>query len=275
MATPYRTDRQIEQEYANAYAKYKAAQEAQANRQKARKDSEYDDTQRQGYVNYMQTKKDMPGYLANLGILGGGSETTALRADTNYQNAHQSVEKRRNADKTAIDNTLTDTLNQYKMVADENMRKEKQQENQLRIAYAAEQRRLAEERFAKTISGYGTVASIDAEIAAIKARNIPGEWSMKYPYLMARRNEIITKAAEAAAASGGGGGGGYRSTGGSGYTTTTSDSGSISTEDAINYARSVLKGFASGGSPSKKPNNKSKNKSSKKYPPTNMYKKRW
>lgn len=215
MATPYRTDAQIEKAYNDLYRSYQATQQAQADRQKAQKDTEYDDTQRQGYVNYMNTKKDMPGYLANLGVLGGGSETTALRADTNYQNAHQGVEKRRNADRTAIDNTLKDTLNQYKMVADENMRKEMQQENQLRIAYEKEQQRLEEERFAKTVSGYDNIGEIDAFLKYIQTSGV-APW--RADYLRARRAELVNEqqlAARQAAASAG------RSSSSSGGGTTT------------------------------------------------------
>lgn len=219
MATPYRTDAQIEKAYNDLYRRYQATQQEQADRQKAQKDTEYDDMQRQGYVNYMNTKKDMPGYLANLGVLGGGSETTALRADTNYQNAHQSVEKKRNADRTAIDNTLKDTLNQYKMVADENMRKEMQQENQLRIAYAKEQQRLEEERFAKTVSGYDNINEIDKFLAYIKRSGV-APW--RAAYLRARRAELVEKQkAEAAAKASYSSGSSYKSSGGGGTTTKT------------------------------------------------------
>jgi hypothetical protein len=265
MASPYRTDAQIEKEYLDAYARYKAAQQGQADRQKAQKDTEYDDTQRQGYVNYMQNKKDIPGYLANLGIAGGGTETTALRADTNYQNAHQSVEKKRNADKTAIDNSLRDTLNQYKMVADENMRKEKQQENQLRIAYAKEQQRLEEERFAKTVSGYNDIGEIDRFLEYIRTSGV-APW--RADYLRARRAELMEKQA-LAAASGGSSGGSSRSSGGSrGASTTTSNTGGTDTSAAIAAARAAL---ASWGSSSTKSSGKStKSKSKPKWPSSSL-----
>lgn len=237
MANPYRTDAQIENEYAKAYSKYQATQQAQANRQKAQKDAEYDGTQRQGYINYMQTKKDMPGYLANLGIMGGGSETSALRSETNYQNAHQAVEKKRNTDKTAIDNTLTDTLNQYKMVADENMRKEQQAETQLRVAYAKEQQRLEEERFAKTISGYNSIGEIDKFLAYIKSSGVAA-W--REPYLRARRAELVEKQkAEAAATYSSGGGSSYGSSGGGSYSTST-----IEESTSANNGKGVVSGIA-------------------------------
>lgn len=237
MATPYRTDAQIENEYAKAYAKYQATQQAQADRQKAQKDTEYDDTQRQGYVNYMNTKKDMPGYLANLGVLGGGSETTALRADTNYQNAHQGVEKRRNADRTAIDNTLKDTLNQYKMVADENMRKEMQQENQLRIAYEKEQQRLEEERFAKTVSGYDNIGEIDAFLKYIKTSGV-APW--RADYLRARRAELVKEQQLASASIASSSGGTSKSIGGGGGSTTTTSTPAMTKAQAVGEVQSIL-----------------------------------
>ena len=54
-----------------------------------------DAAQQNAYVSYMNGKKDLNDTLARQGITGGGSETTNLKADTDYQNNRGSIESLR------------------------------------------------------------------------------------------------------------------------------------------------------------------------------------
>lgn len=204
MATnPYKTDAEIQNEYAKAYDAYAKTQQAQADRSKAQIGSQYDNSQKANYINYMQAQKEMPETLARLGVSGGASETSALRAKTNYENNYQNLERQRNADLTSINNALTDTLNTYKMTADENMRNEIAQARMNRANWEQAQQEQEENRFAKTISGYNSISTIDNLINSIEKSGV-ATW--RVPYLRARRAELMAS---------GGSGSSYYSSGGS------------------------------------------------------------
>lgn len=209
---PYLTEQQIRDKYAQQYADYEKQRNAEAERARAQTNSQYDANQRQNYINYMQTQKDLPEQMARMGITGGASETSALRSRTNYENNFNNTERSRGADINKINTTLADTLNTYKMTADANMNDEIAQNAQLRAQYEKQLQQEAEQRFANTISGYDSISGIDAEIAKIQKSGVD-LW--KIDYLRARRAELA--AAEAAAYSGGGGGGYSYSGGGGGY----------------------------------------------------------
>ena len=185
---PFKTDAEIQSEYSKAYDAYAKTQQAQADRNKAQIEGKYDDSQRQNYINYMMGQKDLPEQLARLGVTGGASETSALRARTNYENNFQNLEKQRNSDISSINNTLADILNTYKMTADENMRNEIANARLNRANWEQAQQEQEENRFAKTISGYDNINTIDSLINNITKTGV-ATW--RIPYLRARRAELV------------------------------------------------------------------------------------
>lgn len=246
MANPYRTDAEIKQGYNKQYNQYKNTMTEQADRQKADVNSKYDSSQRNNYVQYMMNKKDLPEQMAKLGISGGASETSALRQNTNYENNYNNLERGRNSDIAGIDNSLRDTLNAYKMTADENMRNELAQERTNRANWKQAQQEQREDRYAKTISGFNNVANIDKIMKNIKKG---GKDLWRIPYLRARRAELLQ-------AQGGSGGGGssssrtvYRNGGGGGggkTPTTKLTKEQQAKRDLITQAQQGKKGFARG-----------------------------
>ena len=207
-AVPYLTEQQIRDNYAKALADYTNQRNAEADRARAETNTNYDNTQRQNYVQYMQNRRDLPEQMARMGISGGGaSETSALRAQTNYENLYNNTERSRNSDIGKINNTLADTLNTYRMTADANMNDEIAQNQQLRANYEKQLQQEAEQRFANTISGYDNISQIDKLMSQISKSGVD---TWRIPYLRARRAELAAALAEQqAASSGGGGGGGY------------------------------------------------------------------
>lgn len=202
---PYLTEQQIRNNYAKALSDYTNQRNAEADRARTQVNNQYDNAQRQNYVNYMQNRRDLPEQMARMGVTGGASETSALRAQTNYENNFNNAERSRGTEIGNINNTLADTLNTYRMTADQNMNDEIAQNRQLRANYEKQLQQENEQRFANTISGYDNIAGIDNLIASI---NKSGVDTWRIPYLRARRAELVA-AQQAAVASGGGGGGYY------------------------------------------------------------------
>ena len=230
---PYLTEQQIRNNYAKALADYTNQRNTEAERERTSANSGFNDTQRQNYVQYMQNKKDLPEQLARMGVTGGASETSALRAQTNYENNFNNVEKARNARIGEINNKLADMLSTYRMTADQNMNDEIAQNRQLRAQYEKQLQQEAEQRFANTISGYDSISGIDSEIAKI---NRSGVDTWRIPYLRARRAELVA-AQQAAVSSGGGGGYSYGSSSGSSSGGGGSSSSGITREQAIQAVR--------------------------------------
>lgn len=259
---PYLTEQQVRDKYAKALADYTKQRNTEADRERASVNSNYDNTQRQNYVQYMENRRDLPEQMARMGISGGGaSETSALRAQTNYENLYNNTERSRNSDIGKINNALSDQLNTYRMTADQNMNDEIAQNRQLRANYEKQLQQEAEQRFANTISGYDSISGIDSEIARISRSGVD-LW--RIPYLRARRAELA--AAQAAAYSGGGGGGGgysgyyYNGGGGGGGDTPTSPTYGDYVSAARNYLSNrggLFKGSSSGSSSKSSSNSKS------------------
>lgn len=218
---PYLTEQQIRDKYAQQYADYEKQRNAEADRAKAEAKSAYDSSQRQNYINYMQSNRNLPEQMARLGLTGGASETSAIRNQTNYENNRNYAQRNYNTNLSNINNTLADTLNTYKMTADANMNDEIAQNAQLRAQYEKQLQQEAEQRFMNTISGYDSISGIDAEINKIQKSGVD-LW--KIEYLRARRAELV--AAQNASYSSGGGSGYYYSGSGSGSGNNNSSSGS-------------------------------------------------
>jgi hypothetical protein len=216
-SVPYLTEDQIRKNYAKAFSDYSKQRNTEANRAIAKTNTQYDTAQRGNYINYMQNQRELPEQLAAQGITGGASETSLLRARTNYENNYNNTERSRGADIGAIRSNLADALNTYRMTADQNMNDEIAQNRQLRANYEHQLQQEAEQRFANTISGYNSISGINKLIDRIKKT---GKDTWRIGYLRARRTELINeqKAEEEAAAahSSSGGGGGYSYSGGGG-----------------------------------------------------------
>ena len=259
-AVPYRTEQEIRNQYAKALADYTNQRNAEADRERASVNSNYDNTQRANYVQYMQNKRDLPEQMARLGVGGSGaSETSALRAQTNYENLYNNTERSRSADIGKINNTLADTLNTYRMTADANMNDEIAQNQQLRANYEKQLQQEAEQRFANTISGYDNISQIDKLMSQISKSGVD---TWRIPYLRARRAELAAALAEQqAAASSGGGGYSYRYSGGGAdddtpvynnnidYSNVAANAGRFTS--SLASARAKLNSFGRGGSTKK------------------------
>ena len=234
---PYLTEQQIRDKYAQQLTDYTNQRTAEANRAKAEAEASYNTGQRQNYINYMQSQKSLPEDMARLGITGGASETSALRNKTNYENNFNNAKRTYDTNVNNINNTLADTLNTYRMTADQAMNEEIAQNAQLRAQYEKQLQQEAEQRFANTISGYDSISGIDKEIEKIKKSGVD-LW--KIEYLRARRAEL------AAAYSGGGGGYSY-SGGGGGYTYTDNSGGGGGGDNAAATRQAVANYFSNGG----------------------------
>lgn len=242
---PYLTEQQIRNNYAKALTDYTNQRNAEADRARTQVNSNFDNTQRQNYVQYMQNQRELPEQLARMGVTGGASETSALRARTNYENNFNNTERSRGTEIGNINNALADQLNTYRMTADQNMNDEIAQNRQLRANYEKQLQQEAEQRFANTISGYDSISGIDSEIAKISKSGVD---TWRIPYLRARRAELV---AAGLVASGGSYGGGY--SGYSGYTYSNNDSGDggstgITREQAMDAVRARLGATGSGSS---------------------------
>ena len=260
-AVPYLTEQQVRDKYAKALTDYTNQRNAEADRARATVNNDVNNTQRQNYVQYMENKRDLPQMLARQGITGGASETSALRAQTNYENLYNNAENTRSARLGEINNNLADNLNTYRMTADQNMNDEIAQNRQLRANYEKQLQQEAEQRFANTISGYDSISGIDSEIARISRSGVD---TWRIPYLRARRAELAAALAEQQAASSGGGGGGgysYRYNGGGGgggdtpvntnidYNNVAANAGRVTS--SLASTRAKLNSFGRGGSTKK------------------------
>ena len=144
-----------------------------------------DAQQKQAYINYMRGNKNLATGLSQQGIAGGGSESALLGAGVGYQNTLNTIGSQRAT--TLADIQKDATANQ---LAAQAQKTEWDQAEQVK----------EEERFANTVTGYDTLASVEN---AIDAATASGDlW--KIPYLKAQRaslKEIAKQEAEAAAAS--------------------------------------------------------------------------
>lgn len=208
MATPkvtFKTDDDVRKQYAGYYTDYEKGQNKQANQQRADVNKNYDSAQRDNYVSYMMNKRELPAQLASLGVTGGGSETAAIRSQTNYENNRNLTERGRNADLKSISDALANNLNSYRQQNNLAMQEALEANRNARNAYYQQLQDQEENRFANTISGWNSVGAIDNEIARLQKS---GADPWKIPYLRAQRAALLQQAA-ASSYSGGGGGGYY------------------------------------------------------------------
>ena len=194
---------------------YNAEQQRLANQQRATIGGQYDKQQNQNYINYMMNQRDLPGQLARLGITGGASESSQLRANTNYENIKNNTESERNSALNNITNTMNNNLAQYRLSAASDLRNKLYTNEQQRLAAAQKlkeqqqarsdakkQRRY--ERYRDTIRRFDTIGKVDKAIAKAKKTKQP---SWKIQLLRAQKADLVKLAKEEAKSSGGSGGG--------------------------------------------------------------------
>lgn len=112
------------QPYIDLYNNYKAEQtavrdayrrqlEADRDNALAKSNAEYDNTAKQNYINYMQTRKSLPEQLNALGIRGGASESSLIRMGSNYGSNVASNEASRNTALAALRQQYADKMAAY------------------------------------------------------------------------------------------------------------------------------------------------------------------
>ena len=170
------------------------------------------DTQRQAYIGRMQQQKDIPNQLRQMGISGGGSETTLLGAETNYQNRRALNEKSASARRSEIDRS-----------ADEDLRilKSTHTDRRLALQQQADQEEL--DTYKGTLARFGSLDAINKEIRRLRKL---GRDDL-IPYAQLQKQAIIDKEKSASATSSSSGG---SSGGSSSRSSTRSSSRSSSTK---------------------------------------------
>ena len=152
---------------------------------------ELTDTQRQAYIGRMQQQKDIPNQLRQLGISGGGSETTLLGAETNYQNRRTLNEKSASARRSDIDRSAEEDLRILKST---------HTDRRLALQQQADQEEL--DTYKGTLARFGSVEKINKEIRRLRkiGRND------LIPYAQLQKQAIIDKEKSASATSSSSGG---------------------------------------------------------------------
>lgn len=187
---------------------------ARTNADKAIATAEADklNAQRQAYISRMQQKKDIPDQLRQMGIVGGGSETTLLGADTNYQNRRSYNERSAGKRKSEIESGYSDNV--ATLTLDYNDRKRQTE---------AERQAAEVSTYRATLERFGSEKAINNEIKRLKAA---GRDDL-LPYAQLQRRAILDEQKSSSGSSGGSSGGSssvssVSSSGGSSTKTTTS-----------------------------------------------------
>lgn len=181
---------------------------------------ELTDTQRQAYIGRMQQQKDIPNQLRQMGISGGGSETTLLGAETNYQNRRALNEKSAMARRSEIDRS-----------ADEDLRILKSTHTDRRLALQQQAYQQELDTYKGTLARFGSLDAINKEIRRL--RKIGRDDLI--PYAQLQKQAIIDKEKSASAKSSSSGG----SSGGS-----ASRSSTVSSTKPISKPKTFWEKFA-------------------------------
>jgi len=115
-----RTPEAINKRYDDQYAAEKARQEGVAASQIQAANADADRVQNANYINYMMAQKAMPEQLARLGVNGGASESSLIRANTNYATMRGRAETDRANQISKINSNLSNGLAEYKATSDKN-----------------------------------------------------------------------------------------------------------------------------------------------------------
>lgn len=130
--------------FMNAYSRYETDRKAQMDNTTAQLDktlalnnattnSNYDNSARQAYTDYMRKQKALPSQLQSLGVRGGATESGLLNLYNNYGISHAANEQQRNADLTTNQNNRDDAYNTayQAYLSDLNEQKQKAISNQI------------------------------------------------------------------------------------------------------------------------------------------------
>lgn len=193
-AVPYETDEQIRARYTQQLNDYDAQKRAEAERLRRQYNSQFNNAQRDNYIQYMQGHRELGEQLGRQGITGGMSETANLRDRLNYENRYAGMEGQRQSALQGVDNDYADALYNYRTQADANMNTELAENRQLRSEYEQKLQQQNEERFVNTLGAYDTPAKVEAAKRDAIAK---GE-TWKIPYLN-QQGTTLRQQAEATA----------------------------------------------------------------------------
>lgn len=191
----------------------------------AKVNAELTDTQRQAYIGRMQQQKDIPNQLRQMGISGGGSETTLLGAETNYQNRRALNEKSAMARRSEIDRSVDEDLRILKST---------HTDRRLALQQQADQEEL--DTYKGTLARFGSLDEINKEIRRLRKL---GRYDL-IPYAQLQKQAIIDKEKSASATSGSSGG----SSGGSASRSSTVSSTKSSSEPSKHRRETFWEKFA-------------------------------
>lgn len=155
---------------------YAAQQQAIADRNKASIDSQYDNSEKNAYINYMLGKKSQKGQLSKLGVTGGGAESVALGGQLGYENTLGNLASQRIGDKTSVDNAYADAIADYNLSQDAQYQQDYLDEQdkwdaKIETQKAAEEAKVEKEQnsWITNIDQYNTAAACKAEIKKIES----------------------------------------------------------------------------------------------------------
>lgn len=262
--------------YMDAYSQYETDRTNQLNTSKENLDktleqnnattnSNYDNSARQAYVDYMRKQKALPGQLQSLGVRGGATESGQLNLYNNYGSSHAANEQQRNADLTTNQQNRDDAYNSayQEYLSDLNTQKQQAISNQIN-EYNNEVTRFSSSvaQYPSTAAGY---KAYQQWINNMQASSDP----LKDIKVALIRQQMASQFPNGSPSSGGSGSGGGRSYGRS---SSSSSGSSGTTKSALQtaYANSasgalagkVIKGIARGAINKVTNSNKSSNKSS-------------
>lgn len=80
---------------------------------------QYDDAQKEAYINHQRQQFALPGQLAASGLTGGASETANINLNNNYSNNMTNINRDRVTANNELDKNIVDIQNQYNMTAGE------------------------------------------------------------------------------------------------------------------------------------------------------------
>ena len=134
----YQIDPAAQGGYMNAYAQYERDRTNQLNAQRdaldktlasnnATTNTNYDNSARQAYVQYMQRQRALPSQLQALGVNGGATESGLLNLYNNYGSSHAANEQQRNADLTTNQQKRDDAYNSAYQAYLSDLNEQKQQ----------------------------------------------------------------------------------------------------------------------------------------------------
>lgn len=252
----YTVDPAMSGGYMKAYSQYAEDRKAQmdANQAALQKTLEqnnattntnYDNSARQAYVDYMRKQRALPSQLQSLGVRGGATESGLLNLYNNYGSSHAANEQQRNADLTTNQNNYEDAYNTAYQAYLSDLNEQRQQaiNNQIN-EYNNEITRFSSSvaQYPSTYSGY---QAYQQWIANLQASSDP----LKDIKVALVRQQLASQFPDGApssgsGSSGGGGGGGYRSYGGGGGGSSSSSGSSNAVASGVTRGSSILRQIA-------------------------------